>query len=94
MRHLSTRVVVLTELKTALDVFVRLRYPAWRKEDVIIRCYVNKVSYVRLNNQIILDILDILYCSIASKKINVTVKKLRLRYTGPELLSCVRGVPQ
>ena len=53
MRHLSTRVVVLTKLKTALDVFVRLRHPAWRKENVIIRYYVNKVSYVRLYNQII-----------------------------------------
>ena len=90
-RYVSTRIIVLTKSITALHVFVKPRHPAWRNEDVIIRYYVNKVSYVRSHNQIILDILDILYCNIASKMFNVTVKKLRLRHTGPELLSCVRG---
>ena len=55
---MSTGVIVLTKLKTAFNVFVKLRHPAWRKEDVIIKYFVNKVRKLyKVYNQIILDVI-------------------------------------
>ena len=36
---MRTGVIVLIKLKTALNVFVKPRHPAWRKEDVIIKYF-------------------------------------------------------